>query len=347
MEESKNVIVSQLTERESKALYVLKAFSIFSVITAHVNIILKSNIFSNLMTAFWNLFGTIGVFCFFLLGGFFYRREEKDSGKYWKKKFFTLILPWLLCATLTYAIAVLSTRQISALGYLKWVLGSGSLYYYVPVFLIFLLIFKYFYKHNWCLIICIVVNLASLLIYAFDIDYCSAIPFLTKYLNPLNWIGFFALGILVRKYRWDRIIIKNWWIFCIAAVSLIALFIVMWKFNIDSYFHIVTPFWACVSYILLLGLAYLMADYKIAIPFVSMGRWSYGVYLLHMQIVQFIISRFPINTIFVTVNPIFCFVLMYVLMLILVTVILLIPKGEKLLLLIGINDKKKVKKEAK
>lgn len=347
MEESKNKKASQFSERESKAFYILKAFSIFSVIAAHVNVIIKTNIFEDLVTSFWNLFGTVGVFCFFLLGGFFYQREESDNCKYWKKKFFTIIIPWLLCATLTYAVFIISIKQISLLGYVKWILGAGSLYYYVPIFLIYLLIFKYLYKHNWCLIVCIAVNFISLAIYSHGIDYCDKIPFVTRYLNPLNWIGFFAFGILIRKYRWDRVILQKTWSMCVAAISVIVLFIVMWQFNIDSYFHIVTPFWECACCVLLFKIAYLMANYKIAIPFVDMGKWSYGVYLLHIQIVQFVVAVLPKNVIFITLNPIFCFVIMYLLMLILGTIVLLIPKGEKMLLMIGINIKKKAKKETK
>ena len=115
-----------LSTRESKAINIMKAIGILSVISAHVVSLSYNGQFARLVTSLWSLFGKTGVIIFFTIGGFLYKRNNNDSLVFWKKKLIRIILPWFFCSSLTYAIA--SRFGLTPIGpsYVKWVLGSGT-----------------------------------------------------------------------------------------------------------------------------------------------------------------------------------------------------------------------------
>ena len=325
----------EITEKESKTFYVMKGFFILSVIAAHVNTMISNTLVHAVITYFWNIFGTIGVIGFFLLGGFFYKRKEEDDKEFWKGKLFSIIIPWLLCSLLTFGIKWITSGINSFWDVFKWIIGYGSLYYYITIFLFFLFIFKYFYKHDWALYSCIGLTLVSLILYSFEIDYWQwAVD--SKYLNPLNWIGFFAGGILIRKYRLDRILLQKWIVFAISIVLLVFEFFIMWRLGVNTYFHIITPIWGITLFVFFLWISNWIADLPIVCNVAQVGKWSYCIYLIHIQPLQFIISRLPLNLWIVALRPIIGWLIMVILLMV-VCWIMRVIKLEKVLFLIGIK----------
>ena len=136
-------VLPAINELDRKAISLLRILAIFSVITAHVNnVSMVNGTIGWIVACFWDAFGQVGVVCFFILGGFLYHREVGDGKEFAKKKFISIIIPWLLSACLTYALSCILNHHIDFIGALKWIMGFGTWYYYVTVFLVFLFLFK-------------------------------------------------------------------------------------------------------------------------------------------------------------------------------------------------------------
>lgn len=286
-------------EKYSKLIYVIKAFSIFSVLVAHINKINNENFITSIITNWYNLFGIIGVVCFFIIGGYLYNRKEKDGKIFWKKKVKTIIIPWIIAGSITYLMHVIKMHDLNVIGYIKWVLGSGTIYYYLTNYVLFLFLFKYIQKSDKLLYLCIALTIVQSILNTFNIKYFN-IPFITKYLNIFNWIGFFALGILIRKYNIIDFILTHNKILIYAIIISIILFILMYKYVIYGYFHIVSLIYEITNSVIVLYLSYWLLNNKF---FNFIGKTSFCIYLYHIQIVQKICWSLPSNIFFTIINP--------------------------------------------
>lgn len=149
-----------LTERESKAFFAIKAFAILSVIAAHAcERIVDAGTFADLASALLFVFTRVGVVAFFIVSGFFYRREAGDSLPFWKKKALGLVLPWVICATLTFIVSRIGDGNIP---YYKWIIGHGTWYYYITVLLVFYAVFKLLARSRLALLACVALTVVSL-----------------------------------------------------------------------------------------------------------------------------------------------------------------------------------------
>ncbi len=290
----------------SKTAYVIKFFAIFSVITAHVNIVNNDNIFSSLITNWYNLFGIVGVICFFIIGGYYYKRENGDTKKYWKKKAKSIIIPWMIAATISYILHVIKIKDISFIQYIKWITGSGTIYYYLTIYVIFLGIFKFLKKNDIFLVICIILNIIELILNTKGIFYTN--DYITYYLNIFNWIGFFAIGILIRKYDIFSFLLKHKNIIMPISIFVsIILFIIMYNMKIWGYFHIISLLYEICGFIVIFYFSYYLRNCRILN---YIGEISFFIYLYHIQIVQNICWKLPICIATEIINPIISVVIM-------------------------------------
>ena len=275
-----------VTKRESQAFFILKAFAILSVITAHVcTRLLNQGVFAYIVSAFLFSFSRIGVVAFFAVSGFFYRYIPGDSRRFWKKKLLNLILPWLICATLTFAVSRIGHGTMP---YYNWIIGNGSWYYYVTVLIAFYAIFMWISRSRICLFLCVGLTVLSLALETFSINPVTNLIH-TPYLNLFNWIGFFAFGILARRYRLDRKCIR-WRVPVVLASSIVWLagFVALIYLNIYEfgYFHLVAPLYEISAVVLLYVISYALCVTGACSVLVKIGGSTYFIYLLHMQIVQ-------------------------------------------------------------
>lgn len=280
---------------DSNAIYVARGIAILSVIAAHVNQINNSSIISLIITNGINYFGQIGVIIFFITGGFLYERQEHDTFKYFARKWRTLILPWFFCSSITYFLSVLLTMSFSLENYFKWILGSGTWYYYIAVYVILLALFKWIWKRDALLFLCIILTGSSLWIGG-DLIFGQNLmgEVITPYLNIFNWIGFFAMGILARRYIGTLKIKEN--LLLIALAFMILGCVGLCCFEVHTYFSIYSYIFEIGSGLLLINLCYYINKMHYVIMILEYsGKNSYCIYLLHMQIVQFLCSRIPNN----------------------------------------------------
>lgn len=193
----------------------LKGLSIISVICAHCNVVINtSSVFANKSSLLLQNLGTIGVICFFVLSGFLFHYPEKNKLLFFKKKFSSIIIPWIISATCVYFYVHVRKPPISLDGWINFILGNGSYCYYLTVLMIFYAIFVLFpfSRKNVFLVFCELLTCISIFWY-------SGIGEINPYLNIFNWIGYFSLGIhisnqkdLFKKIGWNNSIL---FIFCI------------------------------------------------------------------------------------------------------------------------------------
>ena len=208
MDENFQELGIMITEKQSNALYVIKAFAILSVIAAHMPFGAEHPT-ADLIR---NALGQVGVAVFFIVSGFLYKRTEGDTKTFWQKKLKGIVIPWILFSLLTFAVSCVLSHKIPMAVLPKWILGFGTWYWFVPILLMCFALFK-FLDDNVSLVFTILLSIASVMLMSFGILKCNSL--FTQYTNVFNWIGFFAFGILLRKYesgnkksgRWNIIII--------------------------------------------------------------------------------------------------------------------------------------------
>ena len=328
--------MKKLTSRESVAINLMKAIAVLSVITAHVVPVSNANRISELLSSFWNVFGTVGVIIFFAIGGFLYNRYPGDGIVFWKKKFHRLILPWLVCSAGTYVLSVVLGEELGAVNYLKWIFGSGTWYYYFTVYLLFLFVFKWLYDREWILYLLMVVQLLALALATFGMTTTLPVPFLTDYLNPLHWVGYFSLGILIRKHRLDQKLRDRRSVVPVACILGAVSLYILCSQGIFTYFHLVSAVFCLSALVMIAAIAYAAADTGISKYVEKIGTYSYCIYLLHMQIVQSVIERIPNCVAKILFSPFIGLGIMLILIWIGLYVCKKLPFGEKLKALVGL-----------
>lgn len=174
---------------DSVLIWAIKAVAIFTVFFAHM----PWSVPDLNMSWLYSSIGSIGVPIFLFLSGYL----DYGSKKRFIDKIICLMAPLLIWGTLTFAYTLIMGHQvisISTIGlWLKWVLGSGTWYYFVPVLLMCTLMCRNI--NNWALILLGIATIA----------FSNEIPYndiFTKYLNPFFFVVYFALGRLVRKEEW-------------------------------------------------------------------------------------------------------------------------------------------------
>lgn len=326
-----------ISERESLSIDYMKTISIFFVIAAHVILPSQTNLISKVITSLWDIFSNTGVVIFFVIGGFFYSRNEGDTKTFWSKKFFRIILPWLFCSvSLYFVLNVFITKSISVVNCFKYVLGSGSLYYYATVYTFFLLIFKYFYKKEYILYGLIAIQIISLTLSTCGFSVTLPFDFFTDYLNPIYWVGYFAFGVISRKHRLDKIAYKNNFVLIISLLTSIVVIYFIFIREYYGYFDILVSIFCILQLIIIARFSYFISKFDSLKKLRIIGTSSYCIYLLHMPIVQGIFFNLPQSLFLNVFSPILGLAIMMILIIFGKYVCKFIPFGKKIEMLIGL-----------
>lgn len=295
----------ELTKTRSNSLFVAKAFAILSVICAHMGFTSEYFIADTIR----NCLGQIGVVIFFVLSGFFYKRTDGDTKKYWSKKFKTVFIPWILFAIGTFILSVVLNRSLEGfpLSFIKYFLGIGSLYWYMSISIVMFAIFKYITK-RWQLILCIIVSIVSVYLTAYHI--IPVHPYFNQYINPFNWIGFFALGVLLkREDLLEKLINTKALIISLVGVAVSIAVAVLRGNEVKSYVDVTSLFTEVFGFVLILNLSNCLANNKLLI---DIGKKSFFIYLMHIQIAGIITTRLPYNAVFFILRPFIALAVCYI-----------------------------------
>lgn len=167
---------------------VAKVFAILSVILAHSKL---SN--NSILSSLASCFGCIGVTTFYFISGYFFNITKYGTKVFFFKKIFSIVIPWFFWGTIIFFI---SAQAKTLSNWFNWIIGNGSYLYYLTILFFCYFVFTISEK-KYFVISFIFLNIVSLFITSYYLGEKSNIH-INNYLNPFNWIGFFALGVVMK-----------------------------------------------------------------------------------------------------------------------------------------------------
>lgn len=273
---------------ERQYLYIVKALAILSVVCAHCGNVPEGYSSLNQIASVWlGYCGTMGVPVFYFLSGYFFENNKRNWIDFWKMKGISIILPWIFCATILWFYVVLRKGGISFEGWLKFVLGNGSSFYYLTVLILFYLVMFRIKRIKGVCGICIALSVISVIMTGQGINFINKF-FINAYLNPLNWIAYFAAGILMRRYNYmgkfreiSRIVLP--WILVLYLLAAGIHYMNGWSWTYWSKMAIIN---ITIQMLMCFGLAdYIMSKELFTARWVRVGEISYTIYLCHQLLV--------------------------------------------------------------
>lgn len=278
----------EITPKSSQSIHVIRAFSILSVICAHCHSVDPGYSFSNIFAASaLRSFGSVGVGVFLLLAGFLFNKSQRNAKSFFSSKVKSIVLPWMFSGTLVYLYVYLRKGGLSILSLIKYLLGVDTyLYYLVVLFALYALCF--FVRHNKFVLygylgISIISNLLTGLGY---------LDMLNSYLNPLNFMFLFVIGILIGEYNlFDKLLSFSKKSLVITVPFYLA--VILWlAYNgiIVSYAWI---FYLPIELFAILCVFGVAAALENAPHWLAdLGKKSFSIYLFHMPLAGIVASIF-------------------------------------------------------
>ena len=261
----------------SKMFDAANAMAILSIVSAHITI-RSSEMLANLYAAI----GSIGVVLLLIKAGYYFK--SYPFAVLVKKKFVSVILPWAILGSLVFVVNTILTSGIfNIVDLLLWLVGYKTYLYFV---IVLLLCFLLFYKNNTVtLISAIAINAISLVLTACGVmDPIIEALHITNYLNILNWIGFFAIGILLSRVNEEKLysFIKSTRLIWIGISLAGTVFITLSGYRV-GYFSSFGWLYEIISTLSILGLCtFGFMENKLLSGISSYG---YAIYLLHMMFI--------------------------------------------------------------
>ncbi|ETT41438.1 hypothetical protein C162_26190 [Paenibacillus sp. FSL R7-269] len=265
---------------ERNYIYILKALALVSIVSAHsVGFTSTASRFNQLSSWLLGQIGSIGVGVFFLVSGFLFYRNSRTIGNFFRKKFITIVVPWVITGTAVYLLLVIRNNEQSLSGWFNFLLGNGSYLYYLTILFVFYLIF--FYTARIQVFVASTIILSCLSIVFTAAGYLEGI---NPYLNPLNFICYFSVGLLIAHNNLLQKMVRlcsDYRLFLFLAYLI--LLIIVGILNLSSgYWGTATLVSQPLSILLIMGVASMnFTDNK---RIINLGRVSYSVYLLHLPV---------------------------------------------------------------
>jgi surface polysaccharide O-acyltransferase-like enzyme len=285
-------------QKVSHTFTISRVWAILSVITAHATFRVDNACVQDLLTSL----GSVCVVMFFIISGYYFNPVKYGSlGAFLKPKVTSVLIPWLFFGTFVYVeSALVMHKGLGLLAYGKFLLGHGSYLYYLTVLILCYVAYFYGVKkgrlHGLCAV-SLLVTVASLQLTAWGAWDVTRIG-LTDYLNPLNWIGYFCIGVWLKRadvYRlmtWCR---RFLWLLLPAYGGIFALSYLLG--DQMGYFGWLGMPLQLVGVMIIVGVSsFSRLDCK---PLRYVSKASFGVYLLHMfslPVVEKVLGYIPVET---------------------------------------------------
>lgn len=274
----------------NKRIYICKVLATLCVITAHTSIEFDTPL-TNLLK---QRFSAIGVIVFMVLSGYLFCKSNYRSFlKLLQNKVKTICIPWIVLGTVSYVWSNMHGFSLSGLRFIDWfrfLLGYKTYLYYIPMLLICFIVF---YKAPAFLkAFAIPLTVISLELTAFGIlDSVIKTLHITHYLNPFNWFGFFAGGMLLYENKGLEKLMR-WYnshysagIALLVCYPLVAFAVSKWIDTVSAgYFS--KSGWIMESYAFVI--AFLISGWKIwdnKIIYIISG-YSFTIYLIHTMVLS-------------------------------------------------------------
>lgn len=297
----------------SRCVWCAKAFAILTVIFAHSDF---QHVRSVWLDIIFQRMGAMGVPLFLLLSAYYYIPSKYTSLWELIKSRLTTFSPWLIFAVACYLWSNLRMgKEINVLSCIQFILGYNSLFYFMTVLILLQFVFYIFRFVNIkiMLVISIIFTIISTEMAALGItDGVLAHIGLTNYLNIFNWIGFFALGLYlqtIEKCKIFHFIKKSFIVFILIWLSLFIL-----GFYIENgqfgYFSMLGIFMETASVVIIMRLAWIACHLD---WIVQLGKYSFSIYLVHINIVPIVNKFLGVNAFGEIISPFITYFLSFLL----------------------------------
>ena len=324
-----------------KEIEVIRSFCIISVISAHLSGTVFSTFTGFPLFMFYccRAFGTIGVIGFFVISGFLYKNKNERFAKTLLTKVKYIIIPSLIAAIINYLAIHINNFSFSEL--IAFCYGGGSLFYYITVLIICFIFFHYFMDNNTALYLAIIINIISIILFATDVIQYDQLPYpyITSYLIPTNWIGFFALGILLRKKNcfWKIIDWSSRYIILllVSFAVITALYAYFSAQTEISYFVFQSIPYELFGFVVFMGAS---KKLKEVVLFRKIGSASFFIFLYHINIIGVISNKLCFKWYIVLFYPIIVALLLLLINMLIQNIASKINLG-KWLFVLGIKEK--------
>ena len=314
----------------------VKFICLFSIICAHT---ISANIEAY---RFLQIIGICGVPCFFFLSGFLFTNHQKQSiGAFFRKRMITMIIPWLFVGSITYFINSLfgsKVEHLTIVNYILYIIGYHSHLYYLTVLSFFYVIF--WRMDNSIIKLIIYIGLPISALYVITVDYFINLneSIIYPYLNPMFWIGFFSLGLMLGGIQKNQSS-KNLMIFLKNKTTILFLSFLWTVSGLAIWFrgHSFVSYFSVLAFlfeliVVLISACYLIQGSNKRINWVSeVGNNSMFIYLTHIVIIGFLNTILKTSISFDFAKP----VIVILIYLITTEIILRIMRSNNLLNKIG------------
>ncbi|MDF2513615.1 MAG: hypothetical protein K0S04_3481 [Herbinix sp.] len=282
----------------NNTFYVLRFFAILAVVMAHSAYTLIPN---DTVVKLYNSFGRCGVIIFFIISGYYFRKEKYENVlQLLKAKLKPIVIPWII-----WGLAIYCTRFVSTDLYFNlkeiilWLLGFGTYLYFLTIYIFLLCIFQILPNKNGIQVILLICTLINVYLVAGNVGPYSVLKstnvrseliYQLTYLNIFNWIGFFTLGLLLRKKNLFES--KNLWAFKykkIINLFIIFLLIYMILNEKGNTYWTYYSIWIEMSFFVIL---FQVSKFLKDVRYIQeIGKVTMPIYLIHFLIEGFIFNK--------------------------------------------------------
>lgn len=273
----------------SNALYIAKAFAVVSIVLAHTS---YESISSDYIKAFLSIYKLIGVYIFFIISGYFYNKDKyKNIWELLKDKAVKIGIPWITFGTIIYGITLFlnNDMKISCIGYINHILGNGTYLYFLTMLMLSYVLMYFIPKKQEYILIA--VNIVSILLTSLGVlpqvvnTTKLAFCYFNPYLNVMNWIGVFAIGVLIRRKNFLEIIktfLKDKVILISISYAILFAILCLFKLNI-SYWNLLSLIIGVLSFVAVLSISLRLSNIN---WLVDIGKKSFFIYQIHALFVS-------------------------------------------------------------
>ena len=293
-------------------MYQLRAFGLYSIVLAHS---CYPSIKSSIDYYFFSRLSCVGVVIFLFVSGYYLKNESMNVlfPKLIKKIFF----PWLFCGSLVYMIGIVKGgNTVSVKSYINYMIGNGSYLYYCTIYIVLRVLLSILPLKKQSMRRMIAFGLVGLNVISLLLKACGILPnyvsdekwffeYLSPYLNIFNWVGFLAVGILIKEFRMlDKIGSINQKTKSLCMIIATIVFFVGIRDVSFGYFGLLSFF--CEISIVSIFIIVLLSTKKSVLTPLAMN--SFPIYLIHYPVLSLLCHN-PVlkeSTFVAMVRPVLC-----------------------------------------
>ena len=267
-------------QTDNKTFYWMRTFALLAVVMAHADYLHTDSQFLNrLITSFSD--------CGFASGAYWRWRPIDSTLKHTTR----LLPPWIILGSLVYAISAVKSG-FSLVSWLCWLVGKNTYLWYLTIYVIIQIVFSILrIERKRYLVVCVLITAVFRVLTA-----CFGISGYRAFLNPLNWVGFFAVGVLFRQNtnvqrgnpKYMRTVYPT--VAAIAIVVFAYLDTLMPSTRLDYW-----TYFDCFSQFSWIVVLFFVSRTLVGLHGYEIGKASLPIYLLHIPVIGFATSQMTVG----------------------------------------------------